>query len=127
MDDEMLQGYVKYLFDSTRISPRFYELYLSAVFSRLGAQGIRLPEGKGWRRVVLGCQQLTPEDREQRPPLLPSHYLPQLAEMRWTGGQFHVRLSLLVACNTQFFGWRATAVASIRVGCLSLEESGHIV
>ena len=96
----MLEGYVKYLFDNSRISPKFYEQYFSAVFARLGSQGIRVPDCKGWRRVLLGCQQLTPEQSEQRPPLLPSHYLPQLAQMRWSGGQFHVRLSLLVACIT---------------------------
>ena len=76
VSDQMLEGYVKYLFDNSRIAPKHYEQYLSAVFSRLGSLGVPLPEGKGWRRVLLGCQQLTPEQREQRPPLLPSHYLP---------------------------------------------------
>ena len=32
-----------------------------------------------------------------------------------------------MVCIVQFFGWRATAMASIRVGCLSLEEAGQVV
>ena len=76
----------------------YFEQYMSALFSRLGSLGITLPECKGWRRVMLGCQQLCREDREQRPPLLPSHYLAQLGRFHWTTGSLHVRLSLLVAC-----------------------------
>ena len=52
----MLEGYVKYLFDHSRIAPKHYEQYFSAVFARLGSLGVPLLEGKGWRRVLLGCQ-----------------------------------------------------------------------
>lgn len=59
---------------------------MSAVFARLGSQGVRVPECREWRRVMLGCQQLCPEEREQRPPLLPSHYLPHLQGYTWATG-----------------------------------------
>ncbi len=64
VDGAMLEGYVKYLFDASQVAPQYFEQYMSAVFSRLGAQGIAIPECKGWRRVMLGCQQLCPERRE---------------------------------------------------------------
>ena len=56
VDGAMLEGYVKFLFDNSRVQPLYFEQYMSAVFSRLGSRGIEVPECKGWRRVVLGCQ-----------------------------------------------------------------------
>ena len=78
MDGDMLCEFVKYLFDNSQVAPKSYPQYLSAVFHRLKGRRIPVPPGSDYQLVIQGCQRIVPETRELRPPLLPSHLLPQL-------------------------------------------------
>ena len=84
------------------------------------------PEQTGWRRVIRGAQNTVPVCTVQKPPLLPSQYLQQLEGVQWTGVSRQLRLDLLIMMVCQFFGWRAVALASIRIGGLQLEPLGSL-
>lgn len=98
-----------------------------AVYQRLERLGVQVPsDKKGLNKVIRGCQQLVPETRMEKPPLLPSYYLPALAAVDWFGGPRAARWDLLIWLLMSFFGWRSVAISSIRLGSLIIEEAGHI-
>ena len=73
-----------------------------------------------------GAQNTIPVCSVQKPPLLPSHYLQQLEGVDWTEAPRQLRLDLFIMMVCQFFGWRAVALASIRLGGLQLEPVGSL-
>ncbi len=76
--------------------------------------------------MIQGCQRLVPETRELRPPLLPSHIVPQLEQALQGGGSRLMRLNLLSLCILLFFGWRSCGLASIRAGGVQVIRLGGV-
>lgn len=76
--------------------------------------------------MARGAQNTIPVCTVQKPPLLPSHYLRQLEGVPWQQESRQLRLDLLIMMICQFFGWRAVAMASIRVGGLQLEVADSL-
>lgn len=127
VDGAMLCDFIKFLFDESQVAPQSYPQYMSAVFHRLRGRHLPVPKCREYQLVIQGCQRLVPETRELRPPLLPSHIIPQLEgalEALQGGGSRLMRLNLLSLCILLFFGWRSCGLASIRAGSVQVIRLG---